>query len=133
MLLTLIFSQKLVYYDTDRSGIPIKFMSSSSLFTSVEDAASGKSPYKNSENFVERLARVCFCLILFIPRFIESLTFTPIFRSSTTSFTSLNTILQITHSNRYSSPSLLLLRSSISPTDLLVGKPTQIRLMNGRN
>ncbi len=60
MLLTVIFLQKLVYYDTDGSGLPIKFMSSSSLFTSVEDAASGKSSYKNSENFVERLARVCF-------------------------------------------------------------------------
>jgi hypothetical protein len=33
-------------------------MSSSNLFSAVEDASSGKLRYKNSENFVERLARV---------------------------------------------------------------------------
>ena len=50
--------QKLIYFDTDRTGGPIKIMSSSSLFSAVEDASSGKLGYKNSENFVERLARV---------------------------------------------------------------------------
>jgi len=36
-------------------------MSSSSLFSAVEDAASGKTPFKHSENFIERLARVSSC------------------------------------------------------------------------
>jgi len=48
---------KLVYYDMDRTGGSIKIMSSSSLFSAVEDASSGKLRHKNSENFVERLAR----------------------------------------------------------------------------
>jgi hypothetical protein len=54
--------QKLIYYDTDGTGGPIKIMSSSSLFSAVEDASSGKSRYKHSENFVERLARVRFII-----------------------------------------------------------------------
>ncbi|EDR04936.1 protein disulfide isomerase [Laccaria bicolor S238N-H82] len=49
--------KRLRYYDVDRSGSPIKFSSSTSIFSAVEDAASGKLSYKNSENFVERLAR----------------------------------------------------------------------------
>ena len=52
-----IIGQKLIYYDTDKAGVSLNFMSSSSLFSAVEDAASGKTRYKNSENVVERSAR----------------------------------------------------------------------------
>jgi len=48
---------KLIYYETDRAGSPIKMSSSAKLFSAVDDAASGQSPYKHSENYVERLAR----------------------------------------------------------------------------
>jgi thioredoxin domain-containing protein 5 len=46
-----------VYYDGDRAGSPIQFTSSTSLFAAVGDAASGKSEYKHSESFIERIAR----------------------------------------------------------------------------
>jgi thioredoxin domain-containing protein 5 len=49
--------QKLIYYDADRFGKSIKFTSSASIFSAVEDAAAGKSTYKNSENVIERIAR----------------------------------------------------------------------------
>ena len=58
--------QRLTYYDTDRTGGPINIMSSSSLFSAVEDASSGKLRRKHSENYVERLARVCFLLVTLI-------------------------------------------------------------------
>jgi len=46
----------LLYYDNDQSGAPIK-LTSASIFSALEGAASGKIGPKNSENFVERLAR----------------------------------------------------------------------------
>ncbi|KAF8164798.1 protein disulfide isomerase [Crassisporium funariophilum] len=48
---------KLIYYDSDRSGNAIKFTSSASIFSAVDDAASGKTSFKHSENMVERIAR----------------------------------------------------------------------------
>ncbi|KAF9563365.1 protein disulfide isomerase [Agrocybe pediades] len=48
---------KLIYYDTDRSGNHIKFTSSVSLFSAVDDASAGKTKSKNSEGFIERVAR----------------------------------------------------------------------------
>jgi len=48
---------KLIYYEADRSGSPIKLSSSVKLFSAVSDAALGKSSYKHSENFIERVAR----------------------------------------------------------------------------
>ncbi|KAJ3483780.1 hypothetical protein NLJ89_g12033 [Agrocybe chaxingu] len=48
---------KLIYYDADRAGNAIKFTSSASIFAAIEDAASGKSQYKHSENLIERTAR----------------------------------------------------------------------------
>jgi len=48
---------KLVYYDGDRSGKPIKLTSAASIFSAVDDAASGKSVHKNSESAIERIAR----------------------------------------------------------------------------
>jgi len=47
---------KLVYYDTDAAGSLIK-LTSPSIFSVAEGAISGKISPKNSENFVERLAR----------------------------------------------------------------------------
>ena len=44
--------KKLIYFDSDR------FYKVHSLFLAIEDAASGKTPFKHSENFIERLARV---------------------------------------------------------------------------
>ncbi|PPQ86762.1 hypothetical protein CVT25_012407 [Psilocybe cyanescens] len=51
------FRQKLIYYDTDRAGNAVRFTSSASMFAAVDDAASGKSTFKNSEGTVERMAR----------------------------------------------------------------------------
>ncbi|KAJ6612649.1 thioredoxin-like protein [Mycena sp. CBHHK59/15] len=48
--------QSLKYYDTDQSGTPIK-LTSPSIFSAVEGAASGTIKSKDSENFVERMAR----------------------------------------------------------------------------
>lgn len=42
----------------DPSGVPINLASNARVFAAVEAAAAGKMSYKNSENFVERLARV---------------------------------------------------------------------------
>lgn len=50
--------QRLVYYDRDPANKRLKVSSSKSLFETVEAAAAGKLPYKHSENFVERVARV---------------------------------------------------------------------------
>ena len=50
--------QKLIYYDADRLGSPIKMSSSTKLFSAIDDAALGKSSFKHSENYVERVARV---------------------------------------------------------------------------
>jgi thioredoxin domain-containing protein 5 len=47
----------LVYYDGDRDGNPILLSKSANLFAAVGDAATGKSEYKNSESFIERIAR----------------------------------------------------------------------------
>ena len=48
----------MIYYETDRLGLPIKMSSHSKLFPAVDDAALGKSSYKHSENYIERGARV---------------------------------------------------------------------------
>ncbi|TFK35040.1 protein disulfide isomerase [Crucibulum laeve] len=48
---------KLIYYNEDRNGEPIKLTNANSIFSAVEDAAAGKLSYKNSENLVERVAR----------------------------------------------------------------------------
>ncbi|KAF8960247.1 thioredoxin domain-containing 5 [Flammula alnicola] len=63
---------KLIYYDSDREGNPIKFTSSGSLFAAIEDAAAGKSAYKNSENFVERIARIINTKMLAIETFVAN-------------------------------------------------------------
>lgn len=57
-------AQRLVYYDKDPADAFIKIASSTSLFAAAEAAASGKLAYKNSENMVERLARVSCMLML---------------------------------------------------------------------
>jgi len=46
-------------------------MSSSSLFSGVEDAASGKTPYKHSENFIVLLARVCYVITSLFVNFVS--------------------------------------------------------------
>lgn len=61
------FRQKLIYYDTDRAGNAVRFTSSASMFAAVDDAASGKSTFKNSEGTVERMARVCQLVSFFNP------------------------------------------------------------------
>ncbi|KAJ7221871.1 thioredoxin-like protein [Mycena haematopus] len=48
--------QVLKYYDAEPSGVPIK-LTSRSLFPALEGAADGTVPPKNSENYVERMAR----------------------------------------------------------------------------
>ncbi|KAF7331691.1 Protein disulfide isomerase [Mycena kentingensis (nom. inval.)] len=48
--------QVLKYYDSDQSGNLIK-LTSPSIFSALEGAASGTVNAKNSENFIERLAR----------------------------------------------------------------------------
>ncbi|KAF7334231.1 Protein disulfide isomerase [Mycena sanguinolenta] len=48
--------QVLKYYDSEPSGVPIK-LTSMSIFAALEGAADGTVPAKNSENFVERMAR----------------------------------------------------------------------------
>ena len=52
------YPQRLVYWDMDPSGVPINLASNARVFAAVEAAAAGKMNYKDSENFVERLARV---------------------------------------------------------------------------
>ncbi|RPD62164.1 thioredoxin-domain-containing protein [Lentinus tigrinus ALCF2SS1-7] len=47
---------RLVYYDTDPFGEAVK-LTASSLFPTINGAARGTLAHKNSENFVERLAR----------------------------------------------------------------------------
>lgn len=49
--------QKLIYYDQDTNQQPLK-LTSTSLFAALEAASKGELAYKNSENFVERMARV---------------------------------------------------------------------------
>ena len=49
--------QRLVYYDIDPFGEPVK-LTASSLFPTINGAARGTLSHKNSENSVERLARV---------------------------------------------------------------------------
>jgi len=58
-------TQRLIYYDQDPSDSRIKFTSSASLFSAAEAAAAGNLGYKHSENFVERMARVC--VVNFLP------------------------------------------------------------------
>jgi thioredoxin domain-containing protein 5 len=54
----LYFSQQaLKYYDTEQSNVPIK-LTSPSIFSALEGAANGTTKAKDSENFVERMARV---------------------------------------------------------------------------
>ncbi|KAJ6454695.1 protein disulfide isomerase [Mycena sanguinolenta] len=48
--------QVLKYYDSEPSGVPIK-LTSPSIFAALEGAANGTVPAKDSENFVERMAR----------------------------------------------------------------------------
>ncbi|KAJ6571983.1 protein disulfide isomerase [Mycena capillaripes] len=48
--------QVLKYYDVDQSGAPIK-LTSPSIFSALEGAANGSTKPKESENFVERMAR----------------------------------------------------------------------------
>jgi len=45
----------LIYFDSDR------FYKVHSLFLAIEDAASGKTPFKHLENFIERVERVSSC------------------------------------------------------------------------
>ncbi|KAF8075957.1 protein disulfide isomerase [Lyophyllum atratum] len=49
--------KRLVYFDKDTTDSRIKITTSANLFATVEAAASGALPYKNSENRIERLAR----------------------------------------------------------------------------
>lgn len=49
----------MIYYDQDSSDSRIRLTSPASLFSAVEAAAGGSLNYKHSENFVERMARVC--------------------------------------------------------------------------
>ena len=49
--------QRLVYYDVDPFGEPVK-LTPASLFPTINGAARGTLSYKHSENIVERLARV---------------------------------------------------------------------------
>jgi len=51
--------QVLIYYDTDQSGQSIK-LTSTSIFSAIDGIATGSVRPKNSENMVQRMARVCF-------------------------------------------------------------------------
>lgn len=50
--------QRLVYWDVDQFGSKIA-LSAKSIFSAVTGALNGTISYKHSENFVERMARVC--------------------------------------------------------------------------
>jgi thioredoxin domain-containing protein 5 len=50
-------TQRLIYYDKDPSDSRIK-LTSTSLFPTIEAAATGQISFKHSENFIERMARV---------------------------------------------------------------------------
>ena len=56
--MTLTVLQRLIYYDTDPLGEKVT-LTTSSLFATIHGAARGTLKYRNSENFVERVARVC--------------------------------------------------------------------------
>jgi hypothetical protein len=56
-------SQQLIYWKEDKQGDDLKLASTGTLFAAIEDIATGKVSYKNSENIVERLARVGFRLL----------------------------------------------------------------------
>jgi mevalonate pyrophosphate decarboxylase len=47
----------LIYWDTDEAGKPIQ-LSSASVFSAIEGALHNQIPYKNSQNIVERMAKV---------------------------------------------------------------------------
>ena len=49
--------QRLIYYDVDQRGQKIA-LSSTSIFSVINGAQAGTISYKNSENIVERFARV---------------------------------------------------------------------------
>jgi hypothetical protein len=65
--------QVLKYYNTEQSDAPIK-LTSPSIFSALEGATSGTIAPKNSENFVERMARV---RLFFPPYFSSAHTTTP--------------------------------------------------------
>ncbi|KAJ2912426.1 hypothetical protein MD484_g7977, partial [Candolleomyces efflorescens] len=49
--------KQLIYWKDDKQGDDLKLASTGTLFAALEDIATGKVSYKNSENIVERLAR----------------------------------------------------------------------------
>ncbi|KAJ2925492.1 hypothetical protein H1R20_g11602, partial [Candolleomyces eurysporus] len=49
--------KQLIYWKEDKQGADLKLASTGTLFAALEDIVTGKVPYKNSENIVERLAR----------------------------------------------------------------------------
>lgn len=56
-LLIVLDIQRLIYYDKDQDGQPIR-VTSASIFATLDDVANGTLRAKHSENIVERLARV---------------------------------------------------------------------------
>ncbi|KDR74372.1 hypothetical protein GALMADRAFT_250250 [Galerina marginata CBS 339.88] len=70
---------KLIYFDSDREGNSIKFTSSSSMFSAVDDAAAGKSAFKNSEGVIERVARYLNGKMQFVETFFTTKPFQAIF------------------------------------------------------
>ncbi|KAG6813179.1 hypothetical protein H0H92_013299 [Tricholoma furcatifolium] len=62
--------QSLVYYDHDPADQRLKITSSKALFETVEAAATGTLPYKNSENLVERIARYFNTKLVSVEKFV---------------------------------------------------------------
>jgi hypothetical protein len=53
--------QRLHYYDRDQAGQTIK-LTSLSVFATLDGIDKGSIPSKSSENFAERISRVCLIL-----------------------------------------------------------------------
>ena len=58
-----LFCKNLLYYDTKRDGQGIS-LDAKEITSTVNDILAGRLKYKNSENFVERTARVCLTPLL---------------------------------------------------------------------
>lgn len=52
-------SQRLVYYDVDQFGDKIQ-LTTTSVFSAVQGAQASTIAYKNSQNVIERMARVSY-------------------------------------------------------------------------
>lgn len=55
----MLLGQNLIYYDKDPQGHKIQ-LETQKILKAVEGVLDGKVSHKYSENFIERMARVCF-------------------------------------------------------------------------